>query len=461
MCFGDSQCARCQCCKKDANCKSKKLCSGCQEATPAISCKKCLNRAVVECVACKDCLACTKRLECLECCDERDLTSCKSCCFHFDCDNCRNYEWANRYGVQLTGPQAGLQHMYEQVQQVTMHTLALNDTAQWRFALLVGNSEYVSTIYKALKNPVNDIDALSEQLQQPSVGFEVRIMRNAKKDSIEDEVQKWAQMLPEDAVALIHFCGHGCELRCESYFVPTVCDKMSEHDGSADAVILNAKTNFVELSSVLSCVHRVLRRDGLILSFWDCCRKNDLNHNRDIKRGTTKFAPLIRDLEAFADKLDQLSYPDAPSEIAVCASSQSCLAFDGNDSDAHGPLASALLSLLANPELATLNLLDPRVKLHVGRQFEQRNGGKQRTEWIDNTKCAFAFVEHKELTGNDDTTSQDKNTLPATSAESGAASSVGFLSAATADAHNLRTGSSCQRAREGFSGLEPPSETPC
>ena len=142
----------------------------------------------------------------------------------------------------------------------------------------------------------------------------------------------------------------------------------------------------MELSSVLLHVHRVLRRDGLILSFWDCCRENDLNHNIDIKRGTTKFATLIRGLKAIADELDQLSSPDAPSEITMCPSSQSCSAFDGNDNDAHGPLASALLSLLSNPELATLNVLDPKVKLHLGRQVEQQSGGKQRTEWLLSSK---------------------------------------------------------------------------
>ena len=150
LCFSSSRCARCQGCKKNANCKSKKLCSAYQEDTPAISCQKCLNRVVGECVACKDCIACTDCLECPECLDEKDFTSCQSCRSHFDCDNCRNYKWANRYGVQLIGPQAGLKHIYDRAQEVTMHTLSLNDTTQRRFALLIGNSAYASTIYKTL-----------------------------------------------------------------------------------------------------------------------------------------------------------------------------------------------------------------------------------------------------------------------------------------------------------------------
>ena len=181
LCFSNSRCARCHGCKKKADCRSKKLCSACQEVTPAISCQKCLNRVVGECVACKDCIACTDCLECLECLDEKDFTSCQSCCSHFDCDNCSDYKWANHYSVQLTGPQAGLKHIYDRAQEVTMNTLSLNDTAQRRFALLIGNSAYASTIYKALTNPVNTIEALAEQLKQPSVGFEVRILRNATK----------------------------------------------------------------------------------------------------------------------------------------------------------------------------------------------------------------------------------------------------------------------------------------
>ena len=88
----------------------------------------------------------------------------------------------------------------------------------------------------------------------------------------------------------------------------------------------------------------------------------------------------------------------------------------GHDNDAHGPLASALLSLLADAELATLNVLDPKVKLHLGRQVEQRSEGKQRTEWLDNAICVFAFVELENVTGKDSTTSKCKNILPAAAA---------------------------------------------
>ena len=203
--------------------------------------------------------------------------------------------------------------------------LLLRDVHRRRFALLVGNSKYTSTTYKPLKNPVADVEALKEKLQHPSVDFEVHVVLDGTKMEIESAVLQWTRMLPEDAVALVYFCGHRCELRKTRYFVPVVFDETVHNDKSSDAVVKNAKANFVEERWVLSLVYRTLRR-GCLISYWDCCRENHLHKNLGTYRNPHgNFDPLIRGLMVFGHELDQFSSPDCPSEIAVCASSPSCL----------------------------------------------------------------------------------------------------------------------------------------
>ena len=372
-------------------CHDAHACTVCSEDIVETACSKCWDRSEQTCFACKDCTDCKNCLECPRCFDEKNFTSCESCSSHFDCEQCRHFKWAKRYGVQLIGPHAGLEHIIEEVHQLVMtFSRSLCDVHRRRFFLLVGNSEYTSTNYKPLKNPVADVEALEEKLQQPGVNFEVRIVLNGTKKEIESVVLQWTQILPEDAVALVLFCGHGCEVRKKRYFVPVVFDETVQHDTSDDAIVDNAKTNFVEERWVLSRVYRVLRRDGRLISYWDCCRQNHLHKNLEIHRNPHgSFDPLIRGLKVFGHELDEFSSPDCPSEIAVCASSPS----DGADTYMHGPLASALLSLLDNPLLTALDITDNRVTHHIAHEIEKHSNFNQKPEFFHDGRAAFSFID--------------------------------------------------------------------
>jgi hypothetical protein len=302
--------------------------------------------------------------------------------------------------AQLIEPHGGLEHIFQLDQQSTWHMLPLNDTKQRRFALLIGNSEYVQPV-QPLENAVADVEALAEKLRQPHIGFKVNILRNKKKDEIEDCVCQWAQSLPEDAIALLDLSGHGRELRGEKYFVPIDCNE-SMHDCSDDdvAVVRKVKTNFVELRGVLTLLHRVLRRDALMITFWDCCRENDLRDRKNIWRGPRQFDPLIRGEKAFEDHLDQLSSPDDPGQIVVCASLPSCLAFDGSDESSHGPFTTALLEVLQDTELLAKDILDSSVKQHIIDTIRKITGGNQVPEFFEKrTEQTFKFLEQADSDG--------------------------------------------------------------
>ena len=256
---------------KECKQKTMKLCNTCKSLL-ADACPKCWDL----CDDCKSCLACEKSKKCADCEDTNKFAKCDSCSLPHHCRDrhCRDFKWANRYGKQLNSLPEILKKAFPAAPDKNQR-LDLTDKHQRRFALLIGNSKYApSQLYADLKNPVNDVEALQKELERDEIGFKVTILKNARKDKIEDCVREWAQRLPEDAKALIYLCGHGCQLRGEQYFVPVEL-ALGTYGEDAEAVVQNAKNNFVNVqSSILDPVRRALQQAGLIITLWDCCREN-------------------------------------------------------------------------------------------------------------------------------------------------------------------------------------------
>jgi hypothetical protein len=391
--------SRCDSCKrisksgcKECRLKKKQLCASCKLAS-ADQCPKCWDL----CDACMACLACEKCKQCADCEHMNNFTKCGSCSLcDFESDHCRDFKWANRYGQQRLKLPASFEAAPAMDQR-----LYLTDKHQRRFALLIGNSEYgdASKIYKDLENPVHDVEALAELLKRDEIGFNVQILLNAKKVEMEDCVRGWAKCLPEDATALIYLCGHGCQLKGEGYFVPAQ-PVLSTHGESEDAVVKNAKDNFVTVrGSILDPVRRVLREAGLIITFWDCCRENELHSNRKIWRGQ-RLDCLIRGVERLKHHLDEFSSPYDPGEIFVSASSDSRLVFDGA---VHSPLMSSLLEVLQDHDLSSRDILDEKIQGHIRIRIFRLTEGKQRPEFIDSRNAKyhsfFSFIKQASSDG--------------------------------------------------------------
>ena len=95
--------------------------------------------------------------------------------------------------------------------------------AQKRFALLIGNQNY-KLDQLDLKNPHNDVAALGSALQ--SVGFDVRIVKDAGLSRIQREINRYAKRLRnagKNSVGFFYYSGHGAlnDQDRFNYLIPT------------------------------------------------------------------------------------------------------------------------------------------------------------------------------------------------------------------------------------------------
>lgn len=95
-----------------------------------------------------------------------------------------------------------------------------------RFALVIGNSDY--KIAKPLVNPANDADLIAETLQ--TIGFEVTKVTNADYVTFNRTVVTYANKLPEGAISVLFYAGHGVQVNGQNYLLPVDIDPNSEAD---------------------------------------------------------------------------------------------------------------------------------------------------------------------------------------------------------------------------------------
>jgi len=91
-----------------------------------------------------------------------------------------------------------------------------------KIALVVGNSSYSKSQYfKDLKNPKNDVLAVSKKLKK--LGFRVLAGYNLSDIQLQRKLKKFYSLLEkvEDGVGLFYFAGHGIEVNGINYLIPS------------------------------------------------------------------------------------------------------------------------------------------------------------------------------------------------------------------------------------------------
>lgn len=88
-------------------------------------------------------------------------------------------------------------------------------TAAERFALVIGNSDYV--VGTPLRNPVNDATDLAGALQ--TLGFRVDLHKDLDKEGLENAVDASCRKLPPNSVAFFFFAGHGLQIDGRNFLV--------------------------------------------------------------------------------------------------------------------------------------------------------------------------------------------------------------------------------------------------
>jgi len=419
---------------------------------------------------CRVCAECTKRRICTNCLTLGNKFAKNAICDTCrNCDHCINFKWASTYGILSPPPAApskiaGLP--LEVLKQILdkceskcdpslMFSSSLDDYRSRRFAFVLGNNRYTSNDMQSLENCIDGAEFIAEHVK--IFGFQLysgSVLANQTKEEIEREFDKWACMLPHDAVAFVYIAAHGMELDGERYLVPV------DYEHSDDDIAKHADAVCVSLSWMRERLNRVMRHTGLILSFWDCCRENEKKHKplemivraeanalsslnltqEAFKKECEKLATAAglhgghchkwmqswADLQALVSRaqlqtvsagsvlrkpdlfinndalifgladmktlIQKFTPSDWPGWIAVSASMPASLVLDSGQGG-QSPLVQAMCEWFADPQLVQRHVLDAAVTNHITNRVQHLSDRDQRAEWTFSGQTDFRFVE--------------------------------------------------------------------
>jgi len=175
--------------------------------------------------------------------------------------------------------------------------LLLNLAVAQKLALLIGNQDYDKTSL-ALKNPINDIEAIEETLEE--IGFEVALLKNGTKAEMQEELDDFYEKAKNVEVALVYFSGHGLQVfdvdtqRVKNYLLPI----------EADVQNLRDLKKLIRLESLIEDSSSAQKSIVLI----DACRDNPLYEElaQFFRRNGTKSATTTKGLGQVKIKKDNL-----------------------------------------------------------------------------------------------------------------------------------------------------------
>jgi hypothetical protein len=134
-----------------------------------------------------------------------------------------------------------------------------------RFALLIGNNDYQHA--PKLRNAVNDANDLGAVLRQ--IGFNVQVVTDAGRRSMEESIDRFVASLTPGSVGLFLYSGHGMQIDQENYLVPVDFELKDEASVRYDAY-------------PASKIHDRVARAGVRLNIviLDACRNNGFTTSR-------------------------------------------------------------------------------------------------------------------------------------------------------------------------------------
>ena len=208
-----------------------------------------------------------------------------------------------------------------------------------RLALVIGNSAYKES---PLRNPVNDVRAMSQRLKE--LGFTVLVHENATKRTMEAAIVEFGRRLAEGGVGAFYYAGHGLQVRGRNYLVPVD----AEIDDEA-----GVRVAAVDVELLLEQMAEAKNRVNLVVL--DACRNNPFERRM---RGASRGLAAVD-----AARGTLVAYATAPGSVAA-------------DGDGHNGLyTEALLEALREPGLKVEEVFK-RVRIEVTR----RSKGAQ-TPW--------------------------------------------------------------------------------
>ena len=226
-----------------------------------------------------------------------------------------------------------------------------------RRALVIGNGSYR---FAPLKNPANDVRALSEELKR--LGFDVTAAFDLPRKEMTAAIGAYAESLARTrAVGLFYFAGHGLQLAWRNYLVPV---------DAAIARQADIPSMCVDVNAVIEGIGRAANPMNVVIL--DACREN----------------PFAREVPLEQKGLSQVDAP--PGTLLAYATSPGNLASDGDG--ANGLYTEQLLREMKVPE-AKIEDVFKRVRLAVRR----RSNGRQIPWESTSLEQDFWFIPPKEL----------------------------------------------------------------
>ena len=217
-----------------------------------------------------------------------------------------------------------------------------------RSALVIGNGAYVDG---PLANAVNDAKDVTSTLRD--IGFQVTLVLDADKRTIDEAVEAFSRRLGAGEIGLFYFSGHGVQVEGENYLVPINARLNRQGDAQYDAVPLGKVINAVEVTSATAKI--------FIL---DACRNNPfIRRWRTTTRGGASrglAAPVNSGSGTF------IAFSTAPGKEAR----------DWLENSSNSPFTASLLLHLRTPNL------------EVGQLFRRVRGdvvqatGNEQTPWV-------------------------------------------------------------------------------
>lgn len=133
-----------------------------------------------------------------------------------------------------------------------------------KIAFVFSASEYIPSSVSSSRDNLpgvkNDVVAISKRLKQ--IGFDVKVKENATKNEYSNTISSEIHNLPNDAVSIVYFSGHGGHCDGENYIFPSDFGLLFDKTNSIEDAFINVK----DLISLF-------KDKGRLIIILDSCRK--------------------------------------------------------------------------------------------------------------------------------------------------------------------------------------------
>ena len=233
-------------------------------------------------------------------------------------------------------------------------TVATCAESEHRHALVIGNAAYLE---HPLTNPVNDATDLADILRR--FNFQVTLLTNADKPTMERAVEDFTQGVAGHTAGLFFFAGHGVQMDGLNYLIPI---------GASFKMASDVRYRAVSADWILA------RMDesgmGVKILILDACRNNPFGRSwtRSLQRGLVSMQVTEGTL---------IAYATSPGKTAA----------DGVGRNS--PFTASLLREIPQPQ-RPIELMFKAVRARV-----QDETGKQQTPWeASSLRGDFYFAQN-------------------------------------------------------------------